>query len=99
MIKWTGLAQWEFEFPFPGSLTSTFLSRCDVIRAPLARAAIHGQEHPPTRVANLHEPLDSAACRVRRAASRGAEREGNNLKNMFKTFVLKMAQSKAWLWL
>ena len=26
MIKWTGLAPWEFEFPFPGSLTSTFLS-------------------------------------------------------------------------
>ena len=26
MIWWTGLAPWEFEFPFPGSLTSTFLS-------------------------------------------------------------------------
>ena len=25
MIKRTGLAPWEFEFPFPGSLTSTFL--------------------------------------------------------------------------
>ena len=25
MIRWTGLAQWEFDFPFPGSLTSTFL--------------------------------------------------------------------------
>ena len=25
MIKWTGLAPWEFEFPFPSSLTSTFL--------------------------------------------------------------------------
>ena len=25
MIMWTGLAPWEFEFPFPGSLTSTFL--------------------------------------------------------------------------
>ena len=25
MIKWTGLAPWEFEFPFPGSLASTFL--------------------------------------------------------------------------
>ena len=25
MIKCTGLAPWEFEFPFPGSLTSTFL--------------------------------------------------------------------------
>ena len=27
MIKWTGLAPWEFEFPFPGSLTSTFLGQ------------------------------------------------------------------------
>jgi len=25
MIRWTGLAPWEFEFPFPGSLTSNFL--------------------------------------------------------------------------
>ena len=24
MIFGTGLAQWEFEFPFPGSLTSAF---------------------------------------------------------------------------
>jgi len=27
MIRWTGLAPWEFRFPFPGSLTSTFLVR------------------------------------------------------------------------
>jgi len=26
MIRWTGLAPWEFEFSFPGSLTSTFLA-------------------------------------------------------------------------
>ena len=25
IIWWTGLAPWEFEFSFPGSLTSTFL--------------------------------------------------------------------------
>ena len=24
MIRWTGLAPWEFEIPFSGSLTSTF---------------------------------------------------------------------------
>ena len=29
MIWWTGLAPWEFEFPFPGNLTST-LRRYDV---------------------------------------------------------------------
>ena len=27
MIRRTGLAPWDFEFPFPGSLTSTFLAR------------------------------------------------------------------------
>ena len=26
MIRWTGLAPWEFEFTFPGRLTSTFLA-------------------------------------------------------------------------
>ena len=26
MIRWTSLAPWEFEFSFPGSLTSTFLA-------------------------------------------------------------------------
>ena len=26
MIRWTGLAPWEFEFAFPGSLISTFLA-------------------------------------------------------------------------
>ena len=25
MIRWTGLAAWDFEFLFPGSLTSTLL--------------------------------------------------------------------------
>ena len=25
MIWWTGLAPWEFEYPFPGSLICTFL--------------------------------------------------------------------------
>ena len=30
MIRWTGLAPWEFEFPFPGSLTSTFLEVVDL---------------------------------------------------------------------
>ena len=25
MIRWTGLAPWEFQFPFSGCLTSTFL--------------------------------------------------------------------------
>ena len=53
MIRWTGLAPWEFEFPFPGSLTSTFLM------AALGRGADdheagerahHGAEEPPPQV-------------------------------------------------
>ena len=32
MIKWTGLAPWEFECPFSGSLTFTFLGfQSDVV--------------------------------------------------------------------
>ena len=26
MIRWTGLVPWEFEFPFPGSLTSIWMT-------------------------------------------------------------------------
>jgi hypothetical protein len=29
MIRWTGFAPWGFEFPFPGSLISTFLIEDD----------------------------------------------------------------------
>ena len=32
MIRWTGLVPWEFESPFPGSLTSTFLGRINTMR-------------------------------------------------------------------
>ena len=38
MIRRTGLAPWEFEFPFPGSLTSTFLVRDTVVAATRCRA-------------------------------------------------------------
>jgi hypothetical protein len=30
MIWWIGLAPWEFEFPFPGSLIPTFLERLSI---------------------------------------------------------------------
>jgi len=51
MIRWTGLAPWEFEFPFPGSLTSTFLD----LRGGLARFQCAGIDfghvwHPRTGV-------------------------------------------------
>ena len=29
VIRWTGLAPWEFEFPFPGSPTSAFLANAE----------------------------------------------------------------------
>ena len=34
MIWWTGLAPWEFEFPFPGSLTSIYMPRGQRTLAP-----------------------------------------------------------------
>ena len=40
MIRWTGLAPWEFEFPFPGSLTSTFLNRLKIMRERLMLASL-----------------------------------------------------------
>ena len=32
MVRWIGLAPWEFELSFPGSLTSTFLEGCETWR-------------------------------------------------------------------
>ena len=37
MIRWIGLAPREFEFPVPGSLTSTFLDRCGYGRSDQGR--------------------------------------------------------------
>ena len=34
MIRWTGLVPWEFAFPFPGSLTSTYPIKICWFRAP-----------------------------------------------------------------
>jgi len=57
MIRWTGLAPWEFEFPFPGSLTSTFLTDLQLLYDPgaggvllpvhLRRALLLPQHAPP----------------------------------------------------
>jgi len=30
-IRWNGLAPWEFEFPFPGSRTSTFPGEAEML--------------------------------------------------------------------
>ena len=42
MIRWTGLASWEFEFPFAGSLTSTFLVHLTFNLAELSSSASVG---------------------------------------------------------
>ena len=44
---WTGLAPWEFEFPFPGSLTSTFLTPGEGLDAHQRRGGVarHGSPH------------------------------------------------------
>ena len=48
MMRWTGLAPWEFEFPFPGSLTST---RPKVpLQICLTDLQKHAEREPPTGV-------------------------------------------------
>jgi len=51
MIGWTGLAPWEFEFPVPGSLISTFLVlfmwRVVVVQQPHDVRVVQRLEHPP----------------------------------------------------
>jgi len=42
MIRWTGLAPWEFESPFPGSNTSTFLGRWTTATCRRARGTASG---------------------------------------------------------
>ena len=32
VIRWTGLAPWKFEFPIPGSLTSTFTHNSETVK-------------------------------------------------------------------
>jgi hypothetical protein len=40
IIRWTGLGPWEFEFPFPGSLASTFLGGVDLVLHLLRRFGV-----------------------------------------------------------
>ena len=45
MIRWTGLALWEFEFPFPGSFTSTFLAtKLEMLTKAPRFLQAHGQD-------------------------------------------------------
>ena len=51
MIRWTGLAPWEFESPFPGSLASTFLVETERSRSGvmLLGQASMARLHTPAR--------------------------------------------------
>ena len=69
MIWWTGLAPWEFEFRFPGSLTSTFLGTGEhrqphgIIRGPLLLGI---PLHPPHRghlFSDFEPSLDALSLR------------------------------------
>ena len=61
MIRWTGLAPWEFEFPFSGSLTPTFLGDL------MEDARVEGNGSRAARGAERHKHLEQpwlVACRV-----------------------------------
>ena len=56
MIRWTGLAPWKFEFPFPGSLTSTFL----VSILMLQRETVKRQRFAEGNIGMVNQPLHIA---------------------------------------
>ena len=60
MIRWTGLAPWEFEFPFPGSLTSTFRGS----------SAIHARPFEPQTQVNFSRFGQSLAIPAHKMAAR-----------------------------
>ena len=41
-IRWIGLAPWEFEFPFPGSVTFTFLGTDSILEQDTILPVISG---------------------------------------------------------
>ena len=54
MIRWTGLAPWEFERPFSGSLTSTFLNTRDMN----GMLALRKYHYPRTLLRNIPQQRD-----------------------------------------
>ena len=49
MIRWTGLAPWEFEFPLPGSLISTFRTPNQSLITPLQGYLAHKKTLTPPK--------------------------------------------------
>jgi len=60
MFRWTGLAPWDFEFPFPGSLTSTFLRGLDTLEEDLG-AWLSGRTAPNRAAAKRVQGLEYRA--------------------------------------
>ena len=55
MIRWTGLAPWEFEFPSPGSLTSTFLTLVVNLQVPEPAGDVRAPQEALLRAGPLHQ--------------------------------------------
>jgi hypothetical protein len=55
MIRWTGLAPWEFEFPFPGRLTSSFLT----VQVSFARVKVRERSTFVALVGSLESALST----------------------------------------
>jgi hypothetical protein len=80
MIRWTSLAPWEFTFPLPGSLASTFLT--PLIGLTLETQIVYARQSE-NRISQLREvdpcsltsnPAEVAlnkACRVRLLGPQG----------------------------
>ena len=69
MIRWTGLAPLEFEFPFPGSLTSTFLQQVHPESYKAAKTLIKKVSGGATQGAGLIPEGAQASADTRRSSS------------------------------
>ena len=76
MIRWTGLAPWEVESPFPVSLTSTFLEQETGVMLSLhLKATMMSGDTTPCRITgvNLHSHVHNKQIRARTCS--GPKRE------------------------
>jgi hypothetical protein len=91
IIKWTGLAPWEFGFPFPGSPISTFLAPFSRQNSQNGWLRFYGEPRPDKI------PTGVPSCRARerareraRAIGRARERERASGRERERELVLKM---------
>ena len=76
MIRWTDLAPWEFEFHFPGSLTSTFLETQTRHTAPRCRAnSAQLRQSRPDSGLGFHGKVDWTGFRESRRCSKDTHPE------------------------